>query len=129
MITLFQVVALGPTWDYARNAMLPHYLPLLNFYNGFGLGASFGWPSPMRLDRVLVHEAGAIGATSERGSARLFADKPVHERAAGRPPLPQTGRELSEAHRSLPWQEYLHPSDHFGIFVELKLVDICDKSI
>ena len=28
---------------------------------------------------------------------------------------------LSEAHRVLPWEEYLHPSDHFGIFFELKL--------
>ena len=112
------VVSLGPTWDLSRNAMLPHYLPLRNLYNGFGLGERFGWPSPMRLDRVLVRGA---GATCDPGSARIFADQPIHERARGRPPLPQTGRELSEAHRNLPWEEYLHPSDHFGIFFELKL--------
>lgn len=117
------VVSLGATWDIARNAMLPHYLPLRNIYNGFGLGDRFGWPSPMRLDRVLVRGAGAASPTCEPGSARIFACEPVHERARGRPPLPQTGRELSEAHRSLPWEEYLHPSDHFGIFVELNLGD------
>lgn len=53
--------------------------------------------------------------------ARIFADHPIHERAKGREPLPWTGRELQEAHRSLPWEEYLFPSDHFGIFVELPL--------
>ena len=111
-------MSLGPTWDLSRNAMLPHYLPIRNLYNGFGLGERFGWPSPMRLDRVLVRGA---SATCDPGSARIFADQPVHERARGRPPLPQTGRELSEAHRILPWEEYLHPSDHFGIFFELKL--------
>ena len=40
------VVALGETWDFAKNAMMAHYLPLDNFYNGFGLGTTFGWPSP-----------------------------------------------------------------------------------
>lgn len=112
------VVALGETWDYGRNAMLPHYLPLRNIYNGFGLGASFAWPSAMRLDRVLVH-----GTALDCGAAkaRIFADQPIHERARGRAPLPQTGREVRESHRSLPWQEYLYPSDHFGIFVELPL--------
>jgi len=117
------VVSLGATWDCARNALLPHYLPLRNIYNGFGLGQRFGWPSPMRLDRVLVAR-GAGAATSptcEPGSARIFADQPLHVRARERPPLPMTGSELSEAHRSLPWEEYLHPSDHFGIFFELKL--------
>ncbi|EOD35842.1 hypothetical protein EMIHUDRAFT_423388 [Emiliania huxleyi CCMP1516] len=114
------VVSLGATWDYARNAMLPHYLPLRNIYNGLGLGERFGWPGPMRLDRVLVCCA-AGGCACDPGAARIFADQPVHERARGRPPLPQTGRELSEAHRSLPWEEYLHPSDHFGISFELVL--------
>lgn len=110
------VVALGATWDFARNPLLAHYLPLRNLYNGFGLGASVGWPSPMRLDRVLVHGTALDCAAA---SARLFADEPIHERARGRPPLPQTGPELREAHRALPWQEYLLPSDHFGICVEL----------
>ena len=115
------VVALGATWDLQRNAMLPHYLPLLNLYNGFGLSASLGWPSPMRLDRVLVHGRAldCAGAT-----ARLFADQPIDGRARGRAPLPQTGRELWEAHRALPWQEYLHPSDHFGIVMELPLASV-----
>ena len=45
--------------------------------------------------------------------------QPIDGRARGRAPLPQTGPELREAHRSLPWQEYLHPSDHFGIFVDI----------
>ena len=71
--------------------------------------------------RVVACGVGAASPTCELGSARIFADQPVHERAKGRPPLPQTGRELSEAHRSLPWEEYLHPSDHFGIFVELQV--------
>ena len=112
------VVALGPTWDFGRNPMLAHYLPLRNIYNGFGLGAdsSLAWPSPMRLDRVLVH-----GTALDCGAAkaRIFADQPVDERARGRAPLPQAGRELSEAHRALPWQEYLFPSDHFGLCFEL----------
>jgi endonuclease/exonuclease/phosphatase family metal-dependent hydrolase len=110
------VVALGETWDFGRNAMLAHYLPLRNVYNGLDLGATFGWPSPMRLDRMLVH-----GSTLDCGAAgaRIFADEPIDERARGRPSLPQTGRQLQEAHRSLPWQEYLYPSDHFGILVEL----------
>ena len=53
--------------------------------------------------------------------ARLFADQPIDDRARGRAALPRTGRELREAHRALPWQEYLHPSDHFGILLELPL--------
>ena len=112
------VVALGDTWDYGRNAMLAHYLPLRNIYNGLGLGASFGWSSSMRLDRILVHGAGLDHDAAE---ARLFADQPIHERARGRASLPQVGPELRAAHRALPWQEYLHPSDHFGIVVELPL--------
>uniref|UniRef100_A0A7S3AXD8 Endonuclease/exonuclease/phosphatase domain-containing protein n=1 Tax=Haptolina ericina TaxID=156174 RepID=A0A7S3AXD8_9EUKA len=113
------VVALGETWDFGRNAMLAHYLPVRNIYNGLGLGTSFGWPSPMRLDRVLVH-----GSAFDCGlaTARLFADLPIHERAKGRPPLPQTGKALWDAHRTIPWQEYLFQSDHFGIFVELPLI-------
>ena len=112
------IVALGATWDFARNRMLAHYLPLRNLYNGLGLGASFGWPSPMRLDRVLVHGTGLDCAAAE---ARLFADQPIHERARGQPPLPHAGRELREAHRALPWQDYLFCSDHFGIFYELPI--------
>lgn len=108
------VVALGATWDFGKNAMLAHYLPLHNIYNGMGLGVSFGWPSPMRLDRVLVHGTALCKTTT----ARLFANQPIHERGRGREPLPQTGRELRESHRTLPWQEYLHPSDHFGIALE-----------
>ena len=110
------VVDLGETWDFGRNAMLAHYLPLRNIYNGLGLGAHLGWPSPMRLDRVLVSGGGLdVGGAT----ARTFADRPIHERAQGRTPLPQAGRELQAAHRALPWQEYLFPSDHFGIAFEL----------
>jgi len=110
------VVDLGATWDFGKNRMLAHYLPLHNIYNGLGLGTQFGWPSPMRLDRVLV-----FGSTFDcaAAAARLFADQPIDERACGQPPLPQTGRVLQESHRSLPWQDFLHPSDHFGIFLEL----------
>ena len=113
------VVALGATWDFGRNAMLAHYLPVHNIYNGLGLGAGLGWPSPMRLDRVLVRASGQLGLAA--ATARIFADQPIHERARGRPPLPQAGPELRAAHRAVPWQEYLHPSDHFGICVELPL--------
>jgi hypothetical protein len=123
------VVELGETWDYARNLMLPHYLPLRNIYNGFGLGETFAWPSPMRLDRVLVYNRPSPPHFSSSSSsarfdcttakARLFADQPIHEQARGRTPLPLTGPELQEAHRAIPWQEFLYPSDHFGIFVEL----------
>ena len=81
------IVDLGETWDFGKNAMLAHYLPLKNFYNGFGLGASFGWPSPMRLDRVIVKgNALDLGAAK----ARLFANEPVHERARGQPPPLET---------------------------------------
>jgi len=119
------VVALGATWDFARNSMLAHYLPVRNIYNGLGLGASLGWPSPMRLDRVLVHSSEALELSwNSTATARIFADQPIHERAKGRPPLPQAGPELCEAHRSVPWQEYLHPSDHFGIYVELPVVPL-----
>jgi len=117
------VVALGETWDYARNSMLAHYLPLRNIYNGFGLGAGWGWigwtKSPgsagMRLDRVLVHGNAALDAAE----ARLFANHPIDERARARPTLPPAGSDLKKAHRALPWQDYLYPSDHFGVFVEL----------
>ena len=80
----------------------------------------------MRLDRVLVHGRAldCSGAT-----ARLFADQPIDERARGRKPLPQTGRELAEAHRALPWQEYLHASDHFGILVELPLASVAPQNV
>ena len=47
------------------------------------------------------------------------ATQPVHERVKGMAPLPQSGAELRAAHRVLPWQEYLHCFDHFGIVVEL----------
>jgi len=110
------VVALGGTWDVRRNSLLPHYLPFRNLYNGFGLSVRLGWPSPMRLDRILVYGA---GLDISEAIARLFADQPIHERARARTPLPQTGHELRVAHRALPWQDYLHPSDHFGIVVEL----------
>ena len=121
------VVALGETWDYAKNKMLAHYLPLRNIYNGFGLGAGWGWigwtsssNTGMRLDRVLVHGAALLDGCGA-AEARLFADQPVHERARARPALPLAGPELRKAHRSLPWQDYLMCSDHFGIFVELPL--------
>ena len=114
------VVELGGTWDYGRNALLAHYLPLRNIYNGFGLGTQFAWPSPMRLDRLIVH--GDVHRMNYgTAKARLFADQPIHEPTRGRTPLPQTGPELREAHRSLPWEEYLFPSDHFGILVEFPL--------
>ena len=119
------VVALGETWDFAKNAMMAHYLPLHNFYNGFGLGTTFGWPSPMRLDRIVVHGAGLVCAAA---TARLFANEPIDERAKGRPPLPQAGRALREAHRALPWQEYLFMSDHFGICVELPLKALSESA-
>ena len=119
------VVELGATWDITRNTMLPHYLPLRNIYNGFGLGAQFGWPNPMRLDRVLVHESPSSSPSSflDRSAvtARIFADQSIHDRAKARGALPMVGPELQEAHRTLPWQEYLSPSDHFGIFFELPL--------
>jgi endonuclease/exonuclease/phosphatase family metal-dependent hydrolase len=120
------VVALGGTWDLERNAMLPHYLPLRNMYNGLGMGTGWGWPSPMRLDRVLVcsghGEGGCASFDSGTARAQMFADHSIHERARTRAPLPRAGPELREAHRCLPWQEYLFPSDHFGILVELPLV-------
>lgn len=112
------VVEAGATWDYARNPMLAHYLPKRNLYNGLGLGQRFGWPSPMRLDRVLVR---GLALDREAAEARLFADRPIHERARGRAALPYTGPELWESHRALPWEEYLCPSDHFGIVVSLPL--------
>ena len=115
------VVALGATWDFGRNAMLAHYLPLRNIYNGLGLGTSLAWPSPMRLDRVLVYGT-ALDTDTGVAKARLFADQSIHERVRDRPPLPHTGPELRDAHRALPWQEYLFPSDHFGICVELPLL-------
>ena len=103
--------------------MLAHYLPLRNIYDALGLGAGWGWlgwtlsrsSTGMRLDRVLVHGAAGLDAAE----ARLFADQPIHEQASSRPALPLAGPELREAHRALPWQDYLHPSDHFGVFVEL----------
>ena len=117
------VVALGETWDFGRNALLAHYLPVRNIYNGLGLGASLGWPSPMRLDRVLVHASGRLDLSwAAAATARIFADQPIHERARGRQPLPQAGPELRAAHRAMPWQEYLHQSDHFGICVDLPIV-------
>jgi hypothetical protein len=111
------VVSVGDTWSFSQNAMMAHYLPRHNIYNGLGLGTSLGWPSPMRLDRVLLHGS-ALDCAAE---ARLFANQPIHDRARSRTPLSQTGAELREAHRAVPWQEYLFPSDHFGIVVELNL--------
>ena len=57
----------------------------------------------------------------KRPSTGATDDEPIDERAKGRPPLPQAGRALREAHRALPWQDYLFMSDHFGICVELPL--------
>mmetsp|Transcript_10056 Transcript_10056/g.20547 ORF Transcript_10056/g.20547 Transcript_10056/m.20547 type:complete len:194 (+) Transcript_10056:568-1149(+) len=115
------IVKLGPTWDFAKNPLLPHYLPLQNIYNGLGLGKRFGWPSRMRLDRVLVFGS---NLNCETGEARIICDQPIHERARGKPPLPQSGCVLREAHRSLPWEEYLCPSDHFGINFKLS---VCER--
>ena len=116
------VVAQGHTWDMKRNPMLPHYLPLRHMYNGFGLlGGWLRWPSPMRLDRVLVRGAPAGSLGVGEATARIFADKPIHERARGRAALPLSGTALQEAHRKLPWEEYLACSDHFGIVVDLPL--------
>jgi hypothetical protein len=124
------VVAAGPTWDIARNTMLPHYLPFRNIYNGFGIGYGRAWAAQMRLDRVLVQ-----GSAFDRdaANAKLFANRPIaaigdSQSAAAavwcndnvetqtQAPLP-----LREAHRQLPWESYLFPSDHFGLVFELPL--------
>ena len=110
------VVSLGTTWSFARNKMLAHYLPLRNLYNGLGLGASFGWPSEMRLDRLLIK---GDNLDNDNAEARLFANEPIHERGKDRPALPQSGPELREKHRNMPWEEFLFPSDHFGIVVDI----------
>jgi len=129
------VVAAGPTWDIARNTMLPHYLPLRNIYNGFGIGYGRAWAAQMRLDRVLLQ-----GSAFDRdaANAKLFADRPIAASGDGpsaaanrckdnveaqtQAPLP-----LCEAHRQLPWEAYLFPSDHFGLVLELPLKCLCGK--
>ena len=111
------VADLGATWSWSANAMIAHYLPLRNLYNGFGTGY-FGWHTEMRLDRVLLH--GDVFA-QESADACLFGIEPIHERAKGCKSLPPTGPDLKGRHRSIPWEEYLFPSDHFGILVDMPL--------
>lgn len=123
------VVAAGPTWDIARNTMIPHYLPFRNIYNGFGIGYGWAWAARMRLDRVLVQGA---AFDLDAANSKLFADRPIAASGDGpsaaadrckdnveaqmQAPLPSC-----EAHRQLPWEAYLFPSDHFGLVLELPL--------
>jgi len=123
------VVAAGPTWDIARNTMIPHYLPFRNIYNGFGIGYGRAWAARMRLDRVLVQGA---AFDLDAANSKLFADRPIAASGDGpsaaadrckdnaeaqmQAPLPSC-----EAHRQLPWEAYLFPSDHFGLVLELPL--------
>lgn len=93
---------LGPTWDSPGNPMLNIMLPQHNVYNGMGTG--FGWPNRLRLDRV-VARGGALDR--ESATARLFANARIHN-----------GQEAVTE----PWQEYLFPSDHFGIVVDIPLL-------
>jgi len=97
------VAALGPTWDIPGNPLISHMLPERHLYNGFGFGQF--WPNQMRLDRVLVR---GPALDCEQSHSRLFANRPIH-------PDPQE--------RTESWQEYLFPSDHFGILVDIPLVD------
>ena len=100
--------------------MIAHYLPLRNLYNGFGTGY-FGWHTEMRLDRVLLHGDVFVQNLVNPGDARLFGNEPIHDRAKGCESLPVTGQEHKSQHRALPWEEYLFPSDHFGILVDVPL--------
>uniref|UniRef100_A0A7S2MG97 Endonuclease/exonuclease/phosphatase domain-containing protein n=1 Tax=Zooxanthella nutricula TaxID=1333877 RepID=A0A7S2MG97_9DINO len=118
------------TWDMAANPMIRHYLPKV----WWGIGWSLLWPVQMRLDRIIV-------ASRNRGShvdlhassVKLFADVPVHEgpvREATEPigilmKLIGFGPALVQhvlSHRRQSWEDYLFPSDHFGLFTDLALI-------
>lgn len=60
-----------------------------------GFGTGFGWNNSLRLDRVLVR-----GLEVDTSSAQLFANNPIRD------------------------QDYLYPSDHFGITFEIKNVNL-----
>merc|ERR1712216_548438 len=107
--------------------MIRHYLPKI----WWGAIWSLSWPVQMRLDRVIV-------ASKSRGphvdlhscNVELFADVPVQE---GCDPemTEQVGLLMKPlafcaslvqhlwSHRRQPWQEYLFPSDHFGLLIDL----------
>ena len=71
-------------------------------YNGMGTG--FGWPNAMRLDRVVVR---GVALDRESATARLFANARIHNDQGA----------ITEQ-----WQEYLFPSDHYGILVDIPLL-------
>mmetsp|Transcript_54829 Transcript_54829/g.169780 ORF Transcript_54829/g.169780 Transcript_54829/m.169780 type:complete len:341 (-) Transcript_54829:85-1107(-) len=111
------------SWDMSRNLLIQHYLPRVWW------GAVFQ-PFAMRLDRAIVSGGGGgeggddtaasgVRVDLEASAVRLFADRPVDAAAVGRAPLGPLG--LLRSHRHARWEQYLFPSDHFGLVVDLAL--------
>mmetsp|Transcript_111821 Transcript_111821/g.216686 ORF Transcript_111821/g.216686 Transcript_111821/m.216686 type:complete len:356 (+) Transcript_111821:46-1113(+) len=123
--------ALGKyTFDMAKNPMIRHYLPKI----WWGAGWSLLWPVQMRLDRFIVMSKNCGSHVDlHASSVELFADAPVREGPSHEMTEP-TGMLMKVfaflpslvqhlwSHRRQPWEEYLFPSDHFGLVIDLALI-------
>jgi len=110
------------TFDMARNPMIRHYLPKI----WWGAIWSLIWPVQMRLDRAIVaSKSHGPHVDLHACNVDLFADVPVqqgldHEMIApAGMAFPFSLAQHLWSHRRRPWQEYLFPSDHFGLLIDL----------
>ena len=92
------VRALGHTWSYTENPLIPRMLP-------FWLPGRLGWPKSMRLDRVLIL---GHGLDPDNAWARLFANRPIRS----------TGMQVPG---------FLFPSDHYGVLLRIPLASQIPK--
>jgi endonuclease/exonuclease/phosphatase family metal-dependent hydrolase len=115
------------TFDTVRNPMIRHYLPKI-WWGAF-------CEVQMRLDRVIVaHKSCGPRVNLHASNVELFADVPVDEAgqhelvapagmAMGLLNFPFSMAQQLWNHRRQPWKEYLFPSDHFGLLVNLAMID------
>lgn len=118
------------TWDTALNPMIQHYLPKI----WWGAVWSLVWPVQMRLDRFVVKSKSSGPLVDlHASSVELFVNAPVKEEGDHQRITPGATwmrllalpvslvRQLC-SHRNQPWEEYLFPSDHFGLLVDLATI-------
>jgi poly(A) polymerase len=105
--------ALGKyTFDTELNPMIRHYLPKI-WWGSF-------CPVQMRLDRIIINSRrGGPDVDLHACNVRLFANTLVNEEQDHEISAPAGFFQQLWNHRRLPWEEYLFPSDHFGLIIDL----------
>ena len=103
------MVRLGHTWSYTENTLIPRMLPVW-------LPGRMGWPTSMRLDRVLIH---GRGLETDSTTARLFANRPIRREGVGGGGGEGRQQETDASKEGVP--VYLYQSDHYGIVINIPI--------